>query len=181
MKSKESIRQQQLTEIKKWWHSQDLQIVSLYQQLFVAPYFQQARSIAIYLSMTNELPTQPIIQAALQLGKKIYLPKTGANRGMEFFDLEAQKQLQKTVFGVWEPEAINPLGSKGADLTIVPALAISIDTKERLGFGAGYYDRYLATHSTISVALAMPPVLMKHTTWPVSKWDYPLDYIITGE
>ncbi|MCT6872449.1 MAG: 5-formyltetrahydrofolate cyclo-ligase [Bombilactobacillus mellis] len=181
MESKKIIRQQQQKKIQEWWHSPNLQIASLYQQLFAAPYFQKAQSIAVSLSMTNELPTQPIIQTALQLGKQVYLPKTGANRKMEFFDLAAQQQFQKTAFGVWEPDAIGPLGSKGADLTIVPALAVALDTKQRLGFGAGYYDHYLATHPTTSVVLAIPPVAMPQAAWPVAKWDYSLDYIITGE
>ena len=82
MESKKIIRQQQQKKIQEWWHSPNLQIASLYQQLFDAPYFQKAQSIAVSLRMTNELPTQPITQTALQLGKRVYLPKTGSNRKM---------------------------------------------------------------------------------------------------
>ncbi|MBA1394560.1 5-formyltetrahydrofolate cyclo-ligase, partial [Lactobacillus sp. XV13L] len=132
--------------------------------------------------MDDELPTQPIIQRALQLGKQVFVPKTYADYSMEFFNLDSQTKIQKTKFGVWEPAAVDPLSKSGADLTIVPALAIAADTHQRLGFGAGYYDRYLAAHpATTSVTLALPVVQLASATWHYQPWDYAIDYIITSE
>ncbi|RHW48354.1 5-formyltetrahydrofolate cyclo-ligase [Bombilactobacillus bombi] len=180
MGNKNEFRKQQLIKLKNWWKQNQVVPSTLYQNLFAAPYFQTAQTIAITVSMATELPTQPIIQRALQLGKSIYIPKTYSNYSMDFFNLQAQKSISRTAFGVWEPEEIDPLNSVGADLTIVPALAVALDTKQRIGFGAGYYDRYLAQHpQTQSVVLALPPIVFQHADWEIDVLDYPVNHVIT--
>lgn len=106
------------------------------------PFYQEAKVIAAYLSFPHEFQTQELIEQALKDGKKVLIPKTYPQRRMEFVVYHPQ-QLVKTSFGLLEPQGdLEVVEPSQIDLIHVPGLAFTTEGY-RIGYGGGYYDRYL--------------------------------------
>lgn len=115
---------------------------ALTDQFLKHPFYQEAKVIATYLSFPHEFQTQGLIEQALKDGKKVLIPKTYPKRHMDFVVYDPQ-QLVKTSFGLLEPQGdLEVVDASQIDLIHVPGLAFT--TKGyRIGYGGGYYDRYL--------------------------------------
>ena len=106
------------------------------------PFYQEAKVIATYLSFPHEFQTQELIEQALKGGKKVLIPKTYPKGRMEFVVYNPQ-QLAKTSFGLLEPQGdLEVVEPYQIDLIHVPGLAFTTEGY-RIGYGGGYYDRYL--------------------------------------
>ena len=106
------------------------------------PFYQEAKVIATYLSFPHEFQTQELIEQALKDGKKVLIPKTYPKGRMEFVVYHPQ-QLVKTSFGLLEPQGdLEVVEPYQIDLIHVPGLAFTTEGY-RIGYGGGYYDRYL--------------------------------------
>ena len=106
------------------------------------PFYQEAKVIATYLSFPHEFQTQELIEQALKDGKKVLIPKTYPKGRMEFVVYHPQ-QLVKTSFGLLEPKGdLEVVDPSQIDLIHVPGLAFTTGGY-RIGYGGGYYDRYL--------------------------------------
>lgn len=115
---------------------------ALTERLLQHPFYQEAKVIASYLSFPHEFQTQELIEQALKDGKKVLIPKTYPKGRMDFVVYDSQ-QLVKTSFGLLEPQGdLEVVDASQIDLIHVPGLAFT--TKGyRIGYGGGYYDRYL--------------------------------------
>ncbi|WP_268912984.1 5-formyltetrahydrofolate cyclo-ligase [Lentilactobacillus sp. SPB1-3] len=138
---------------------------NLYLQLFSSPLFKSSQTIGVTLSMAGELDTQPIIDQGNATGKRMVIPRTLPNFKMEFVELNSETSLEKTKFGVSEPINGSVINASDIDLIVVPGLAFAPDGA-RVGFGAGFYDRYLRNYVGETVSLALKPQY-----FPVAKWD----------
>ena len=113
--------------------------------------FQKAESVCVYLPIRREVETSAIIDACRKAGKRTAAPRI-ENGQMEFYYFSSPAELEAGVFGIREPvgrEAAAP----GA-LILMPGVAFDRE-RRRIGYGGGYYDRYLAAHPdnpTIAVA-----------------------------
>ena len=119
------------------------------------PFYQKAKTIATYLSFPHEFQTQELIEQALKDDKKVLIPKTYPKGRMEFVVYDPQ-QLAKTSFGLLEPQGdLEVVEPSQIDLIHVPGLAF---TKEgyRIGYGGGYYDRYLENFGGHSLSTIYP-------------------------
>lgn len=106
------------------------------------PFYQEAKTIATYLSFPHEFQTQELIERVLKDGKKVLIPKTYPKGRMEFVVYNPQ-QLAKTSFGLLEPQGdLEVVEPSQIDLIHVPGLAFTTEGY-RIGYGGGYYDRYL--------------------------------------
>ena len=106
------------------------------------PFYQEAKTIATYLSFPHEFQTQELIDQALKDDKKVLIPKTYPKGRMEFVVYNPQ-QLAKTSFGLLEPQGdLEVVEPSQIDLIHVPGLAFTTEGY-RIGYGGGYYDRYL--------------------------------------
>ncbi|MDU2685152.1 MAG: 5-formyltetrahydrofolate cyclo-ligase [Streptococcus parasanguinis] len=115
----------------------------LTQRLLELPAFQEAKTLATYLSFDHEVSTAGLIQAALQFGKRVCVPRTYPHGRMEFVEYDPDI-LEKTRFGLLEPNEKGKLVDQSEiDLIHVPGLVFQ-STGYRIGYGGGYYDRYLA-------------------------------------
>ena len=119
------------------------------------PFYQEAKTIATYLSFPHEFQTQELIEQALKDDKKVLIPKTYPKGRMEFVVYDP-KQLAKTSFGLLEPQGdLEVVEPSQIDLIHVPGLAF---TREgyRIGYGGGYYDRYLEHFAGQSLSTIYP-------------------------
>ena len=113
--------------------------------------YQEASVIATYLSFPHEVDTSFLIDAALEDGKQVVIPKTYPKGRMEFAVYDPQK-LKSTAFGLLEPEdGAQVVDQSEIDLIHVPGVAFQKDGY-RLGYGGGYYDRYLADFDGATVS-----------------------------
>ena len=140
---KSELRKQVLHEMKAISRTQKVTMdLALTERLLQHPFYQEAKVIATYLSFSHEFQTQGLIEKALRDGKKVLIPKTYPKGRMEFVVYRPQ-QLVKTSFGLLEPQGdLEVVDASQIDLIHVPGLAFT--TKGyRIGYGGGYYDRYL--------------------------------------
>ena len=141
MKSK--LRKQVLQEMKALSQEQKQAMDRALTKRFLNhPFYQEAKTIATYLSFPHEFQTQELIEQALKDGKKVLIPKTYPKGRMDFVVYNPQ-QLVKTSFGLLEPKGdLEVVDPSQIDLIHVPGLAFTTEGY-RIGYGGGYYDRYL--------------------------------------
>ena len=123
----------------------------LTQRLLELPSFQEAKTLATYLSFDHEVSTAGLIQVALQLGKRVCVPRTYPQGRMVFVEYDPDI-LEKTRFGLLEPNEKGKLVDQSEiDLIHVPGVVFQ-SKGYRIGYGGGYYDRYLEdfTGKTVS-------------------------------
>ena len=140
---KAELRKQVLQEMKAISQEQKQFIdQALTEQLLQHPFYQEAKVIATYLSFPHEFQTQELIEQALKDDKKVLIPKTYSKGRMDFVVYDP-KQLVKTSFGLLEPQGnLEVVDASQIDLIHVPGLAFTTEGY-RIGYGGGYYDRYL--------------------------------------
>ena len=140
---KSELRKQVLQEMKAIPRKQKQAIdQALTEGLLQHPFYQEANTIATYLSFPHEFQTQELIEQALKDGKKVLIPKTDPKGRMDFVVYDPQ-QLVKTSFGLLEPQGdLEVVDASQIDLIHVPGLAFTTEGY-RIGYGGGYYDRYL--------------------------------------
>ena len=128
---------------------------ALTDQFLKHPFYQEAKVIATYLSFPHEFQTQELIEQALKDGKKVLIPKTYPRGRMDFVVYNPQ-QLVKTSFGLLEPQGdLEVVDASQIDLIHVPGLAFTTDGY-RIGYGGGYYDRYLEHFSGRTLSTVYP-------------------------
>ena len=140
---KAELRKQVLQEMKAIPRPQKVTMdLALTERLLQHPFYQGAKVIATYLSFSHEFQTQELIEQALKDGKKVLIPKTYPKGRMDFVVYDPQ-QLVKTSFGLLEPQGdLEVVDASQIDLVHVPGLAFTTEGY-RIGYGGGYYDRYL--------------------------------------
>ena len=123
----------------------------LTQRFIQLPAFQEAKTLATYLSMGHEFSTASLIQAALQLGKRVCVPRTYPQGRMVFVEYDPDI-LEKARCGLLEPNERGQVVDKSEiDLIHVPGLVFQ-SKGYRIGYGGGYYDRYLADYTGKTVS-----------------------------
>ena len=149
---KKTLRKETIAAMKGLPESVKAEADSQLTQRFIQlPAFQEAKTLATYLSMGHEFSTASLIQAALQLGKRVCVPRTYPQGRMEFVEYDPDI-LEKTRFGLLEPNERGQVVDKSEiDLIHVPGLVFQ-SKGYRIGYGGGYYDRYLADYTGKTVS-----------------------------
>ena len=140
---KSELRKQVLQEMKTLSQEQKQAMDRVLTERFLNhSFYQEAKTIATYLSFPHEFQTQELIKRMLKDGKKVLIPKTYPKGRMDFVVYHPQ-QLVKTSFGLLEPQGdLEVVEPSQIDLIHVPGLAFTTEGY-RIGYGGGYYDRYL--------------------------------------
>ncbi|KRN03876.1 5-formyltetrahydrofolate cyclo-ligase [Holzapfeliella floricola] len=155
--------------------------ISLFHQFTSHPKVKIAETIGLTIGDMFEVDTLPLIEALLEMGKSVYLAKVRPKKQMDFIAYNSGDGLHQSKFGVLEPKKESPVKNQ-LDLIVVPALAISKTHRYRVGFGGGYFDRFLNQYQSKTVTLALTPMIFEKAEWPVSMMDVPIDeLIIPGE
>lgn len=180
MKEKKQIRkqmQQRLADLSKPLYEHCSYQIA--QRLFAESFWKEANTISITISRMPEVDTYQIIRRAWEEKKTVVVPKCyPADRTMKFRVLSAFNELESVFFGLYEPieEKTDQVEKKDINLMIVPGLAFT-KRGERLGFGGGYYDRFLEGYEGEKIALAFQQQIVP--SLPVEHHDIRLYKIIT--
>ncbi|WP_053367142.1 5-formyltetrahydrofolate cyclo-ligase [Bacillus sp. FJAT-27245] len=148
---------------------------------FGNPVWEKAQVIGITISRPPEVDTYGIIEKAWREGKRIAVPKClPATREMQFRYLTDFSQLEKVYYGLLEPivEQTEHADLNDISLLVVPGLAFTRDGY-RLGFGGGYYDRFLARYKGETASLAFNCQIVEQL--PIEEHDRPVGLILTEE
>jgi 5-formyltetrahydrofolate cyclo-ligase len=145
-------------------------------RLIESDYFIGAKSVAVYSPINNEVETDKIIAACFEMNKKIFLPKL-CSTDLNFLALKPDSQFQKNKFGI--PEICNSEAEIAGhiDLMICPGIAFD-SKKNRVGYGGGYYDRYLTSASYKHLGM-LGFSMQKTESISVDSFDIPMDFILT--
>ena len=154
MKSK--LRKQVLQEMKALSQEKKQAMdLALTERFLHHPFYHEAKTIATYLSFPHEFQTQELIEQALKDDKKVLIPKTYPKGRMDFVLYDPQ-QLKKTSFGLLEPQGgLEVVDTSRIDLIHVPGLAFTTEGY-RIGYGGGYYDRYLGNFAGQTMSTIYP-------------------------
>lgn len=154
----------------------DRKSARLAEKLLDTEAYRRADSLFVYLSFNQEVRTEPIIRRAWADGKRVAVPKVVAGE-MRFIWLNGFNAMETSAFGVPEPAADGPVADDDAALVVVPGLAFT-PAGHRVGYGGGYYDRWLAAHpGHPTVALCYDYQLTDELE--IEAHDVPLDTILT--
>ena len=139
--------------------------------------YQQSKTVFSYCSSGDEIDTYPLLLDALAQGKKVCVPKTCGHGIMQARMIRCLAQLCPGKYGISEPEDCCPVVSpEEIDLCIVPCLAADC-RGYRLGYGGGYYDRFLPQTSAAKMLLCEQSRVFDEI--PVEEHDIPCDILIT--
>jgi 5-formyltetrahydrofolate cyclo-ligase len=143
--------------------------------------YQDAEVIFVYVSFRSEVDTRCFIKRAKKDGKRIAVPVSiPKGKVLQPCEISSLDDLVPGTWGILEPIKGNcrPVDSKEIDLAVVPGLAFDY-CFHRLGYGAGYYDRFLPSlrKETTKVGIGYDFQLLDRI--PVEEFDVPLSGIIT--
>ena len=140
---KKALRKQVLQELKSLSKEEKQSMNDwLTDQFFQHPFYKEAKTIATYLSFPHVFQTAKLIEQAQKGGKTILIPKTYPHGKMDFVLYEPEK-LERNSFGLLEPKGnFSIIEPSLIDLIHVPGVAFN-PSGYRVGYGGGYYDRYL--------------------------------------
>jgi 5-formyltetrahydrofolate cyclo-ligase len=138
--------------------------------------FRNAEKVACYYSIGSEVRTLDIIQQMISEGRTMALPRV-TDGELVFCAVKNFEELQKGEFGIMEPKKNCPI-VEDFDVILVPAVAM-MRTGQRLGYGRGYYDRFLSKHRTPTIALEYSKLVVRNI--PKSEGDIPIQWIVTED
>ena len=146
-------------------------------KLLAMSVFKSANQILLYSSTIDEISTDYIFQSAIELGKSCFFPKCFERSKMSFFRVNKPEDLIDDAFDIkapkYEDEIYTPMPS---DIIIVPAM--SYDKKGyRLGYGKGFYDRFLPEFMGTKIGLCYSGFISD--SLPKGRFDISVDIIIT--
>ncbi len=151
------------------------------------PPLQRARTVACYIAMPGEFPTETILEGLLEQGKRVYVPIVDRyhHRKMVFQRYKSGAPMRQNRYGISEPviRSREQLSAARLDLVIMPLLGFD-HCGRRIGMGGGYYDTSLAfrlerwrVKKTKLLGLAFD---VQHCHQLERKpWDVPLDAVLT--
>lgn len=143
------------------------------------PAFANARTLLLYASKDSEAPTLPLASRLLSEGKRVAFPITHLKeKTLALAFISSLDDLVPSSFGVPEPKLskLSPCAPSVVQAAILPGLAF--DAKgNRLGYGLGFYDRFLSQLSCPLIGLAYEAQISD--SLPHDAHDVPVDFVVT--
>lgn len=147
---------------------------------------QKAEYVLCYASYKSEVQTDILIKKLLKEGKKVYLPRVYGEK-MDFYRIRSLIDLTEGYKGIPEPEAACTERftrtmwekDKARVVMLLPGVAFS-ESGARIGYGKGYYDRYLS-HIPCMERISLCYELQMVEAIPADTYDIPMTIIVTEE
>lgn len=143
--------------------------------------FRYAEYVLMYASTEEEIDVYPIARRALELGKKVAFPLCRKqDRTMSYHIVTSLDELASGAYGITEPPKDTPIYDPSKDLgsaiCFVPGLVYDREGY-RLGYGKGFYDRYLSAFSGCTIGVVYSDYILK--TVPRGRFDVKVDILLT--
>lgn len=149
----------------------------LTEKIISLPEFESAERILLFASVESEADTWELFRESVKQNKKVYFPKCIDGEKMVFLRAVSKEDFTIGKYDIPEPTGTEKYAnSHKNDIAVIPALAVGRDFS-RLGYGKGYYDRFLKDFKGISICPIYPQLLCRGV--PTDEYDIPLKIIIT--
>lgn len=150
--------------------------------LMAFPLFAAAPLVLTYVSRSEEVGTRALIERLLVSGRRVAVPRTDLASGtMTFHEISSLDDLAPRTMGILEPPEEAPALTNPAQLVgsvcLVPGLVFD-GAGHRIGYGGGFYDRFLAFYPGEKIGLARTTMLSSNPL-PTDGHDVPVDFIAT--
>ena len=141
-------------------------------------YFKNAEQVLVFSSTDDEFDTSYIIERCRNEEKSIFYPVcTDSNGNMKFFKVNSKDDLSVGMYGISEPKPYcKEYKPKENDIIIVPCLSVD-KNGYRIGYGKGYYDRFLKNFNGVSICPCHEEMLTD--TLPTDEYDIKVNIIVT--
>lgn len=149
---------------------------SIRRSLSRLPEFSGASAVGAYYPIGSEVRTQGIMQDALAAGARVCLPRI-EGRSLDYREISGFSDLERGRMGTMEPKESRPPAPE-LDAVLVPAVCASPGL-HRLGYGRGFYDRYLAGAGAARIAVCMESQMVREV--PHEGHDERMDVVVTDE
>ena len=150
----------------------------IYQSLIESEVFKKAKTLFVFVSTDREVDTHPFIKEALRQKKRVCVPKSYDDGIMKAYLIHSFSDLKLGRYQILEPITDLEVNPKEMDLIIVPCCSASMDGK-RLGYGKGYYDRYLIQTDAMKLVLCRQALIRSDI--PIDSYDQRMDFICTKD
>jgi 5-formyltetrahydrofolate cyclo-ligase len=142
-----------------WWHESDV--------------------VLAFRSLTREVQTDALLDAALEEGKQLGLPRVAAGELRFHRVANVSLDLTRGSYGIEEPKPELPeISLRTRIIALIPGMAFT-SSGARLGRGGGYYDRFLAAYGHGVTAVGLCFDLQLREELPTEEGDMPVDYVVT--
>ena len=141
------------------------------------PEYREASTVFCFVGRDFEIDTTALLQDVLDSGKRLCVPLCVSKGIMELREINSLSQLIPGVCGILEPPHDAPtVAVDDVDLSIIPCLTCDHGGR-RLGFGGGYYDRFLSSYRAAAVLLCRERLIREEL--PVEPHDMPIPWVVT--
>lgn len=153
-----------------------LSMMITYRLCYIYP-FKEAHSYHFFVGSESkkEIVTKPLIQVLINAGKAVFVPKVSETGDMHVCPLFSLNDLKKGAFGIEEPTIVASTQTS-FDVIVVPSLAADI-SGNRVGYGKGFYDRFLSKAKGVKIGIVYDACLVDSIE--TDSFDIPLDIIVT--
>lgn len=139
--------------------------------------YKNAEVLFTYVSTASEADTAALIVQALEDKKNVAVPRCAAKGVMEAYFIGGIGDLEKGAYGILEPvKGCKKADKRDMDLAVIPCVCCSLQGV-RMGYGGGYYDRYLPGCSAVRAVLCRE--MMMVSSLPAESHDCAADFVIT--
>ena len=154
----------------------DISSERIHQNLKQISSYTNSQNIACYFPIGSEIDTHDIMLNILEQGKNMLLPRIVDNN-LEFYVVPNLEKLEKGFFDIMEPKD-SCKKAENIDCILVPTIGIS-KSGDRLGYGRGYYDKFLSSTGAVKISLTYSKQIVKSI--PSESHDIKIDLIITED
>lgn len=154
---------------------------AILKNILLLPEYKKCSTLLSYVSTEMEVDTFSLINAALKDGKKVVVPRCVEGLPViEFFYIKSLDELERGSYGLLEPRGDPENKYTGKDgLCILPGLAFD-RVGGRLGYGKGYYDRFMQNFKGDTVGVCFSNILTD-SPLPTGRFDIPVSTIVTDK
>jgi 5-formyltetrahydrofolate cyclo-ligase len=148
-------------------------------RLLTLPQLRDARTVLLFYSFGTEVPTKVLARRLLERGHRVLLPYL-SGEAMEAAEVRPGSRLEATDYGPKEPVDRMAVDPEKIDVVVSPGLAFD-RRGHRLGYGGGYYDRYLARLHAHAARVGIGFTVQLVDEVPAAETDQPVDVVVTDE
>lgn len=177
---KNKLREQMILTLKRINSNEKRKIENhMLEHLTSSSLWKNARTIGMTISSSFEWDTRIFIEQAWRENKRIVVPKSMPNtKQLIFYMIDTYEQLVKGYANLFEPDPLKAemIHKTDIDLLVVPGIVFD-NQGYRIGFGGGYYDRFLENLNVLTVSLVSELQLVD--TIPIDQFDIAVQYLVT--
>ena len=149
----------------------------IFDRLTAAIAYRHSNEILLYASVGSEIDTWRIFDAAIKAGKKVAFPLCFEDNTMKYYYVNSRDDLETGSFGILEPKrGLEEYSPQSLSLCVVPGIVFDKEGY-RIGYGKGFYDRFLSTFPGVKVGLVYSNMIIPKV--PRGRFDKHVDILIS--